>query len=188
MINILLGKTLSGKSTISKILEDEYGIERAISITTRPKRKEEEDGKDYIFLESSTALLLLALDKLVGLRAYFPHKDYGPYPWYYAFLKKDFKNPDNKIFIIDYKGCLEIIEKFGRENVRCFYIDIDEKTQLERMEQREENSESEKIRRIKSDAIDFDGVYEIVDYKFSAKTKPETIAKKIANIIKEDSK
>ena len=43
---------MSGKTSIcKKVLETEKNLVMSVSYTTRPKRKSEEDGKDYIFVK-----------------------------------------------------------------------------------------------------------------------------------------
>lgn len=49
---VLSSPSGAGKTTLSrKLLEAETGIEMSVSVTTRPKRPGETDGKDYIFKE-----------------------------------------------------------------------------------------------------------------------------------------
>lgn len=48
---ILTGKTASGKDTIMQLLLSKYpNLQRVVSTTSRLKRDNEEDGKDYYFL------------------------------------------------------------------------------------------------------------------------------------------
>ena len=46
---VLVGSSGSGKSTMAHILEQEYGLRRCITSTTRPPRAGETDGVDYHF-------------------------------------------------------------------------------------------------------------------------------------------
>ena len=46
MIIVLLGASASGKSTIERRLADNYGFEKIVSYTTRPKRHDEINGRD----------------------------------------------------------------------------------------------------------------------------------------------
>ena len=49
---ILSSPSGAGKTSIcKKLLESEKDLVMSISYTTRPKRKSEEDGKDYIFVK-----------------------------------------------------------------------------------------------------------------------------------------
>ncbi len=53
MIVILSGVSGVGKTTIAQLLEDNHNFAKAISYTTRKKRENEENHKDYIFIERS---------------------------------------------------------------------------------------------------------------------------------------
>lgn len=46
----LSGPSLSGKTELSKILNNEYQYNAIVSVTTRPMRKQETDGIDYHFI------------------------------------------------------------------------------------------------------------------------------------------
>ena len=46
---ILVGASGSGKSTMASILEEQLGLRRCITCTTRPPRPGERDGVDYYF-------------------------------------------------------------------------------------------------------------------------------------------
>lgn len=51
-ILVLVGASGSGKTTVSNRLS-EYGIQRLVTTTTRPKRPGEEDGVDYYFVKET---------------------------------------------------------------------------------------------------------------------------------------
>ena len=44
---VLCGYSGSGKTTIANVLQEKYGYHRIITYTTRPKREQEVNGKDY---------------------------------------------------------------------------------------------------------------------------------------------
>lgn len=46
----LSGPSLSGKTELSKILQNDYNYNTVVSVTTRPRRAQEVDGVDYHFL------------------------------------------------------------------------------------------------------------------------------------------
>lgn len=184
-INVLLGKTLSGKSTVSNILEKEHNLKRIVSFTTRPKRPLEEDGIDYMFFDSDTVLLLIVMDKVVALRSYQPHIDYGIFPWYYGFIKNDLKkNNDNSFIITDLKGLQDIRKEFKNEEIKAFYIDVTREEQLKRLELREESSRNEQLRRLEDDDIAFREIYENVDFVLDANKTPEELAEEVINAIR----
>lgn len=185
-ICIIIGKTLSGKSTIVDILEKDHNMERVVSFTTRPIRENEKNGKDYHFINNALALTIITMGKGIAVRTYIPHSDFGPYPWYYGIEKSEITKKENPVVITDVQGLLDLQKEFGKDNITSFYIDIDEKEQEERMKTRKTTSEKEQRRRILADLKDFENAEELVDLtiKTSKKTKPSTIAKKISSTIK----
>lgn len=55
MLLILCGNTASGKDTYQNLLlERNKDLERAVSYTTRPIRKGEEEGREYFFLDAKS--------------------------------------------------------------------------------------------------------------------------------------
>ncbi len=48
---VLAGPSGSGKTTVGRALERLHGVEFSVSATTRPRRTEEVDGRDYRFLD-----------------------------------------------------------------------------------------------------------------------------------------
>lgn len=184
---VLLGKTLSGKTTISSILENEYNIVRIRSFTTRPKREGEIDGIDYHFYDDSIVLLLVATGKTIALRSYQPHISQGPFPWYYGFNKRDIDEASNPLIITDVKGLQDVKDVYGNENIVSFYLKVDQLEQSKRSDARGIEIGEEQKRRILADAKDFANVENNVDHIIDANKTPKTVAKQIAKII-ENSK
>lgn len=52
----ITGPTCSGKSTLEKMLRDQFKLQRIISFTTRKPREGEKDGVDYYFISKEEAL------------------------------------------------------------------------------------------------------------------------------------
>lgn len=184
-IHVLLGKTLSGKTTISNILEKDHGIRRVVSFTTRPKRENEIDGVDYHFYEDVQVYSLIAKNNVLALRSYQPHHSFGPYPWYYGINKKDIDLSTDVLVITDFKGLKQVEEELGKDNVVSHYLDITHKEQIKRLETRGKELTEEQYRRIESDNKDFDGAKEYVDHVHAVSKQPKTIAKAIAKVMKE---
>lgn len=47
---LFIGRTASGKTSIAKAVCEKMGLKQVVSYTTRPKRKSEKNGSDYIFI------------------------------------------------------------------------------------------------------------------------------------------
>jgi len=71
MINILIGKTCSGKNTIQDKMCEYKNTEKIITYTTRPKRKNEEDGVDYYFISKKE------FDDKIKNGFFIEYKQYG---------------------------------------------------------------------------------------------------------------
>lgn len=184
-IHVLLGKTLSGKTTISNILEKDHGIGRVVSFTTRPKRENEIDGVDYHFYEDVQVYSLIAGNNALALRSYQPHHSFGPYPWYYGINKKDIDLSTDVFIITDFEGLKRVEEEFGKDKVVSHYLDITHKEQIKRLDTRGKELTDEQYRRIESDDKDFNGTKEYVDHVHVVSKQPKTIAKAIAKTVKE---
>lgn len=50
MLYFIVGKTSTGKDTIARYLNEEYGLKPVVSYTTRPMRDYETQGKEHIFI------------------------------------------------------------------------------------------------------------------------------------------
>lgn len=57
---ILVGASASGKTEVARILRNEYGIQKAVTHTTRAPRIGEKDGVDYFFVTKERFLELLS--------------------------------------------------------------------------------------------------------------------------------
>jgi len=139
---ILVGKAASGKDYARKICQ-ELGMSYAISYTTRPPREDEEEGKDYIFLQPAEFEYMINKDKMYE---YVVFKE-----WYYGTSNKQMD--ECNLFIMTPKG-LAHLDPADRENSYVVYFDIPEDIRRERMAQRAGNADSID-RRIEADEIDF---------------------------------
>ena len=82
----LVGASATGKSTVERILQEEYGFHRCISMTTRPKRDYEIDGEDYYFTTKED--IDYTIDQLKEIVAHLRSMS----PLYEDFMKKQQKN------------------------------------------------------------------------------------------------
>ncbi|HTY09937.1 MAG TPA: guanylate kinase [Bacteroidota bacterium] len=106
-----------GKTTIVKaILEHHPEFEFSVSATTRPKRANEEHGKDYFFLRKEE------FERLIQKGALVEHEQiYGNY---YGTLKSEvdraLTNGRCMVFDVDVKGGLSIKRLYGPESALIF--------------------------------------------------------------------
>lgn len=185
---VLAGMTLSGKTTVAKILSEKYGLDRVIGFTTRPKREGEEDGVEYDFYPTQTLYSLIVSGKVVALRSYKPNVNIGEPFWYYGFLRRKIEKQENPFVTTDFKGFRDFQYEYGKENVFCIYLDVSKDEQMKRMKNREESIQDEQIRRIEADQKDYLGFKDNADLIIKVdKDKPEKIAEKIFKAIEKNS-
>ena len=155
---ILIGKSGSGKSTIERIISNQYGYKRIISFTTREKRKNETDGVEYNFITKQK------FDEMFKNDEFLEYVEYNGN--YYGAAKKDFTK--NSIIVVEPVGFKIIKEnlskiKLNPDDVKSFYIDVNKENRILRMANRGDSIESV-TNRIKNDEIAFEGVEYEVDY------------------------
>lgn len=110
MLLILMGKTCSGKTFITKELEKKYNFQRIITTTSRPIRNNESDGIDYYFITKEKFLKKIKENQFVEYKSY-------PTPngeWYYGTSYDSLNNiEDNKnyVIVLTPDGYKELIKK-----------------------------------------------------------------------------
>ena len=113
LIIAVVGKSGSGKTTMTKIVENVLGIQSLVSYTTRPKRIEEIDGVDHWFVND-----LDIPDKETMLA-------YTLYGGYHYWVSVDQIKPDSiYTYVINEDALVEMIDKFGyRYDFIKIYVD-----------------------------------------------------------------
>lgn len=156
---ILVGASGSGKTTIAKYLEKNYGYKQIISFTTRPPRKGEVNGEDYYFISKERFLELKASNFFAETAEYNG--------WYYGTATTDYTalNDVYSIAILTPHG-LRQVKKLKGTNLASIYIDVPRRDRLIKALERGDNIE-EAYRRSLSDVGQFDGIEDEVDWVIS---------------------
>lgn len=175
-IYIIIGKSLSGKTTLSNrvINNRSNAVTQLVTTTTRPKR-EEETGKEYHFINQTE----YNPEKAIAPRVYKvanQKEDYWTYFLSTDELKAFEEDPyhQNAIMIIDYQGYLDLekyIDHHTELSIQGVYLDIDLITRLNRYlsTERKNDDAKETLRRLYKD--------EFVDFKsLDTQTKKERLA------------
>lgn len=153
---VLVGKTCSGKDALKKILVKKYNYKPVVTVTSRPPRVGEIDGKDYFFVTKDQFL------KLIDMGIFAEYTSYNVAngdTWYYGSMQKDYDA--NSVIILNPSG-LRQIKKKGIQH-KSFYIYSDEEVIRERAKHRGDNTK-ELSRRIESDKKDFEKLEEETDF------------------------
>lgn len=156
----LIGESACGKSTIQNILCDNYGFNKIITYTTRPKREGEVDGVDYHFIARED------YDEKLKNGFFFENASYNG--WKYGTARKDVEgNTDSKIIILTPSG-LRKFKANRKIDIFSVYINVDRKSRLIKILQRGDNIE-EAYRRNLSDVGMFDGIQNDVNWTIDNK-------------------
>lgn len=150
----LVGASATGKSTVERILQEQYGLNRCVSMTTRPKRDYEQDGVDYYFVTTQD-FEDLRKDGLLAEETCFNS-------WLYGLTVAEVE--DGGVVVIEPKGLQQIIESVGRENVFVVYLTYPDKERLIRsLVDRNDNDVDEVIRRYQADKNDMQNMEWVAD-------------------------
>ena len=180
-IFIILGKTLSGKSSVLKEIEGKTEADRVITFTNRPKREGEISGVDYYFVSHDQALNFILNGHSIANRRYMAHPSVGGiFPWYYGVLNVDLREDGDKFLITDVEGFKEIKEY---HDVVSIYLHITPSEQKKRMSKRDKELTSETLRRIEDDDIVFEGFKEKANHVINVNKPLEEVAQEVLDII-----
>ena len=116
---ILSSPSGAGKTTISRmLLEADDEICLSVSVTTRPKRPGEVDGKDYIFVDQATFDRMVEEEHFLEWAHVFGHC-YGTPK---AQVKAGLREGQDFLFDIDWQGTQQLYQKLETDVVRVFLL------------------------------------------------------------------
>ena len=136
---VLSGASASGKTEAAKMLMGKYGIQKAITTTTRPMRVNEVNGRDYFFVSKEEFEQLIKEDRFVEHTVYNGN--------YYGSSKDQIAN--DRVVVIDLEG-LKSYSRLNDSRIVTFYLDTCEDIRFKRMLERGDKKE-DAIRRIEND-------------------------------------
>ena len=136
---VLSGASASGKTEAAKYLQQNYGIPKIITTTTRQKRIGEEDGRDYFFVTIEKFKEMIENQEFVEYTFYNGN--------YYGSTKNQIQ--PNRCVVIDPQGMLAY-RALDNKDIVIFYLDCDDDTRFERMLLRGDRYEDACVR-IKND-------------------------------------
>lgn len=124
MIIVLLGASGSGKSTIEHELSTHHGFEKIISYTTRQPRDNEENGKDYWFVDNDTFEEVLKRDLFAEHDEYSQNRLYGT-------LKSDYVD-GNKVVVLTPNGLRQLKKNCPNEDILTVLVEASLGTRVKR--------------------------------------------------------
>jgi guanylate kinase len=116
---ILSSPSGAGKTTIARRLLAEDGeIILSVSVTTRPMRPGEVDGKDYYFVDKCEYDRMVAADEFYEWATVFGH-GYGTPK---SHIRAGLKGGQDFLFDIDWQGTQQLYQKDQQDVVRVFLL------------------------------------------------------------------
>ena len=127
MIYIITGPSGVGKNTIINELSNHLDFYFSVSHTTRPRRENEVNGKDYYFITEEEFENLIKNDQMIE------YEQYGDF--YYGTSKEELSN-NSSIIILDLEvnGATKLLEE--NNNFKGIFIDIDDYELINRLKNR----------------------------------------------------
>jgi len=138
---ILSSPSGAGKTTIARRLLSEEGsdLRLSVSVTTRPKRPGEVDGRDYFFVSQAE------FDRLVEEEAFYEWAEVfgNSYGTPKAEIRDRLKRGEDFLFDIDWQGTQQLYQRAQGDVVRVFLLP----PSIEELEQRlrSRNTDSEEV-------------------------------------------
>lgn len=109
----------AGKTTITRaLLEHDNNIELSVSVTTRPKRPGEIDGRDYIFVDKTEFNLMVNRRELLEHAKVFDHYYGSPKLQILEVLDQG----TDVLFDIDWQGTQQLAENAREDLVSVFVL------------------------------------------------------------------
>lgn len=119
---VIIGASASGKTEISKILQNKYGYNKCVTTTTRAMRPNEVDGVDYHFISKEE------FNKRISNNEFIEHATYNNN--YYGINKKDTNN--NALVVVEPYGANTLIKEL-KDEVYIVYVESDYELRKKRM-------------------------------------------------------
>lgn len=116
---VLSSPSGAGKTTISrKLLAADPGIALSVSVTTRPMRPGEVDGRDYHFVDVPTFKEMVANDAFLEWAHVFDHRYGTPR----APVEASLAAGKDVLFDVDWQGAQQLYQEAGADTVRVFIL------------------------------------------------------------------
>ncbi len=116
---ILSSPSGTGKTTIArKLLAEVDGLGLSVSVTTRPKRPGEVEGKDYIFVDQAQFDAMVEAGEFLEWAVVFGNS-YGTPK---AQIKAGLKAGEDFLFDIDWQGTQQLYQRMEVDVVRVFLL------------------------------------------------------------------
>ena len=147
---VISGLSAAGKGTIAKELVSRFdNFVLSVSATTREKRGNEVDGKDYFFISKDK------FDEMINNNEFLEYAKYvnNYYGTPKKYVEDKIKEGKNVILEIEMQGALQV-KKIYEKAILVFFLPRDAKTQRERLINRKRETLEQIEERIKQAIVD----------------------------------
>jgi guanylate kinase len=170
---VLASPSGAGKSSISRaIFAQDPSISLSVSVTTRPKRTDELEGRDYHFIDVAEFHRMRDAGEL--LESAEVHGNFYGTPR--ARVEEKLSQGRDILFDIDYQGTLQLLDKVREDMVTIFILPPSIKELRKRLERRAQDSKGTIEKRLKNARIEMDHFAEY-DYVLVNRDLEESVQK-----------
>ncbi len=150
---VLASPSGAGKSSISRaIFAQDPSISLSVSVTTRAKRTDELEGRDYHFIDVATFQKMRDAGEL--LESAEVHGNFYGTPR--ARVEEKLSQGRDILFDIDYQGTLQLLEKVRDDMVTIFILPPSIRELRKRLERRAQDSKGTIEKRLRNARIEMD--------------------------------
>lgn len=169
---VLSSPSGAGKTTVARrLLDSDDNLIMSVSVTTRPARREEMDGRDYSFTDEETFRRMVAEGALLEHARVFDH--------FYGTPRRPVEEAlaagRDVLFDIDWQGTQQVMENAPEDLVSVFILPPSTAELEKRLKGRAQDSE-EVVRRRMSKAADEMSHYTDYDYIIINREIDESVA------------
>jgi len=116
---VLSSPSGAGKTTLSRLLlNSDRNVELSVSVTTRPKRRGEVEGRDYHFIDASRFAAMVKAGELLEWAEVFDHRYGTPR----RPVERALRAGRDVLFDIDWQGTQQLREKAREDLVSVFIL------------------------------------------------------------------
>ena len=170
---VLASPSGAGKSSISRaIFAQDPSISLSVSVTTRPKRTDELEGRDYHFIDVAEFHRMRDAGEL--LESAEVHGNFYGTPR--SRVEEKLSQGRDILFDIDYQGTLQLLDKVREDMVTIFILPPSIKELRKRLERRAQDSKGTIEKRLKNARIEMDHFAEY-DYVLVNRDLEESVQK-----------